>query len=950
MQKLLSLPPNLVDCFHEIEGADYKDWFCTSDPIGAKLGSGGGTTWLLTECQKKNAPEANFTQWISQEKRILLHAGGQSRRLPGYAPSGKILTPIPVFRWERGQKLKQNLLSLQLPLYEQIMKKAPDSLHTLIASGDVYIRSEKTLQPIPEADVVCYGLWVDPSLATHHGVFVSDRKKPDQLDFMLQKPSLEELGSLAKTHMFLMDIGIWILSDRAVELLMKRSHTADGNELKYYDLYTDFGLSLGDNPRIKDEDLNTLSVAILPLPGGEFYHYGTSKELISSTLAVQNLVRDQREIMQRKVKPHPAMFVQNAGIGIQLTADNSELWVENSHIGKQWTLTHQHIITGVPENDWEMKLPAGVCVDVVPMGEKDYAARAYGLNDAFKGALANKETLFMGIPFIEWLSARGMQIDEATFGRTDDLQAAKLFPVCHNKEELGKVFRWMIFEPEFAEGKQIWKQALRLSADELSAKANLKRLYAQRETFRKKNWSALAANYDKSVFYQLNLADAASEFAKQQIALPELLEEDAPLMTRIHNQMFRARALQLQNKEYKAEEQRAFALLREGLIGSLSEKKQQPIMNVYPDQIVWSRSPVRIDLAGGWTDTPPYCLYSGGNVVNIAIELNGQPPLQVYVKPSKEYKIILRSIDLGAMEVVTTYEELNDFAKVGSPFSIPKAALTLAGFSPVFASKTYKTLEDQLKEFGSGIEVTLLAAIPAGSGLGTSSILASTVLGAVSDFCGLAWDKNEICKRTLVLEQLLTTGGGWQDQYGGVLHGVKLLQTNKGFDQSPLVRWLPDYIFNNPEYKPCHLLYYTGITRTAKGILSEIVCGMFLNSTEHLTLLSEMKAHALDTYEAIQRGNFEEMAALVGKTWNQNKALDSGTNPPAVEAIINLIKDYTLGYKLPGAGGGGYLYIIAKDPKAALKIRDILNEHQPNPNARFVEMTLSNKGLQVSRS
>ena len=63
------------------------------------------------------------------------------------------------------------------------------------------------------------------------------------------------------------------------------------------------------------------------------------------------------------------MFVQNAGIGIQLTADNSELWVENSHIGKQWTLTHQHIITGVPENDWEMKLPAGVCVDVVPMGE-----------------------------------------------------------------------------------------------------------------------------------------------------------------------------------------------------------------------------------------------------------------------------------------------------------------------------------------------------------------------------------------------------------------------------------------------------------------------------------------------------------------------------------------------------------------------------------------------------
>jgi galactokinase/mevalonate kinase-like predicted kinase len=950
MQKLLSLPPNLVDCFHEIEGADHKDWFCTSDPVGAKLGSGGGTTWLLAECQRNNAPEIAFSQWLSQEKRILLHAGGQSRRLPGYAPSGKILTPVPVFRWERGQKLKQNLLSLQLPLYEQIMKKAPDSLRTLIASGDVYIRSEKSLQPIPEADVVCYGLWVDPSLATHHGVFVSDRKSSDKLDFMLQKPSLKELGSLAKTHMFLMDIGIWILSDRAVELLMKRSQASESGELKYYDLYTDFGLALGNNPRIKDEDLNALSVAILPLPGGEFYHYGTSKELISSTLAVQNLVRDQREIMQRKVKPHPAMFVQNAEIGVSLTADNSDLWIENSFIGEQWELTHQHIITGVPANDWNMKLPAGVCVDIVPIGENDYAARPYGLNDAFKGNLANDDTLFLGKPFTEWLSARGIILSDELFGRTDDLQAARLFPVCKDEEELGTVLRWMISEPELEEGKNIWTNAVRLSADELSAKANLKRLYAQREDFRKKSWTALASNYDNSVFYQLNLADAAVEFAKYNIELPEILAEDAPQMTRIHNQMFRARALQLQQKEYKAEEQRAFTLLREGLIGSLGEKKQEPFMNVYPDQIVWGRSPVRIDLAGGWTDTPPYCLYSGGNVVNIAIELNGQPPLQVYVKPSKEFKIILRSIDLGAREEVTTYEELADFAKVGSPFSIPKAALTLAGFAPAFASKSYKTLEDRLKEFGSGIEVTLLAAIPAGSGLGTSSILASTVLGAVSDFCGLAWDKNEICQRTLVLEQLLTTGGGWQDQYGGVLHGVKLLQTNKGFDQLPLVRWLPDYIFNNPEYKPCHLLYYTGITRTAKGILSEIVCNMFLNSTEHLSLLGEMKAHALDLYEAIQRGNFEETAKLVGKTWTQNKALDSGTNPPAVEAIIDLIKDYTLGYKLPGAGGGGYLYIIAKDPKAALRIRDILAEHQPNPNARFVEMSLSDKGLQVSRS
>ena len=147
---------------------------------------------------------------------------------------------------------------------------------------------------------------------------------------------------------------------------------------------------------------------------------------------------------------------------------------------------------------------------------------------------------------------------------------------------------------------------------------------------------------------------------------------------------------------------------------------------------------------------------------------------------------------------------------------------------------------------------------------------------------------------------------GWQDQYGGVLRGVKLLQTHAGMDQSPLVRWLPDYLFTGGEYQKCHLLYYTGITRTAKGILAEIVRSMFLNSTEHLSILGGMKGHALDLYEAIQRGNFDEMGRLVGKSWKLNQALDPGTNPEAVETIIRRIDDYCLGYKLPGAGGGGY--------------------------------------------
>ena len=859
MKKLLSLPPNLVGSFHDVTGLSRDEYFCTCDPIGHRLGSGGGTAWLLQEAKRDDTSDVSFPDWLAKEKRILIHAGGQSKRLPSYAVSGKVLMPLPVFRWERGQKLSQDLMSVQLPLYEKMMAAAPEHLHTMVVSGDVLIRTTQPLQPIPDADVVCYGLWLDASVAKNHGVFVSDRRTPSVLKQMLQKPSVQTLAELQKDHFYLTDIGVWLLSDKAVELLMQRS-MIDSSGFKEYDLYSEFGCALGTDPSNPDDEISSLKVAILPLAGGEFYHFGTSREMIASTLRLQNLVNDQREIMHIDRKPHPSIFVQNSVMKIPFTEENTNVWVENSFVGPRWHLTHDHVITGVPENDWEISLEPGDCIDVVPVGECDYEIRRY-------------------------------RIDEP------------------------------------------------LNSNEVAERANLKRLFDQRCQYRRENWVALAKNWRHSVFYQLDLADAADTFKKEQIPLPESLGEEAPLMTRIHNAMF------------LGDSEKAFSLLRQGLTQRDSSYAtlancdviKEPSLCVADDQIVWGRSPVRIDIAGGWTDTPPYCLMEGGNVINFAIELNGQPPLQAYVRPSKELRVVLRSIDLGAMEVVETTEQLTDFMHVGSPFSIPKAALVLAGFGK-------RVLREELEAFGAGIELTLLSAIPAGSGLGTSSILASTVLGALNDFCGLGWDKNEIGHRTLMLEQMLTTGGGWQDQFGGVLGGVKLLQTGRGFDQSPQVRWLPNDLWTQPEFRACHLLYYTGITRTAKSILAEIVRRMFLNHHEELSLLREMKVHTMEMYEAIQRNDFLQMGLLVRKTWLQNQALDSGTNPPQVAALTSLIDDLCLGYKLPGAGGGGYLYMIAKDPEAAARIKQILGEHRQNKNARFVEMSLSTTGLQISRS
>lgn len=920
MKKLLSLPPNLVEHFHEITDYSKSEWFCTNDPINHKLGSGGGTSWLLHEaCRAENEETANFTSWLSSEKRIIMHAGGQSRRLPSYAPSGKVLIPIPVFRWARGQKLSQNLLSLQMALYEKMMSSTPDNVHTMIVNGDVYIRNTKPIQMIPEADVVCYGLWLDSDIAKDHGVFVSKRSTPNILDRMVQKPTLDELTEISKEHFFLTDIGIWFLSDKAVDVLYKKCTDNNGN-FKEYDLYSEFGCSLGENPTVKDSDLAGLKVLVLPLEGGEFYHYGSSPEIISSTLAIQNLVNDQRAIIQRKVKAQPSIFTQNTICKIPLTKDNPEIWIENSYIGEQWKITKKHIITGVPENNWQIELKDGDCIDVIPIGENGYCARVYGIYDKFAGAA----------------------------------QQEKRFPVTSDIDQLGKFIKLQLEAMHDSSHLSFSSSVQLLSAEDISNIANLVRLEEQRKDFRSRNWSAIAENYENSVFHQLDLNDAAHQFAASNIPLPSAIKDDAALMTKIRDCMFRSELIRLQNKGGNENADKyydaAFTMLSKGVVSTVLTDKQSPRMSVYPDQIVWGRSPVRVDIAGGWTDTPPYCLNEGGNVVNFAMELNGQPPLHCYVKVCKEPHIVLRSIDLGAIEIIKTYEELADFNHVGSPFSIPKAALVLAGFQPGFSNETYQSLESQLKAFGCGIEISMLAAIPAGSGLGTSSVLASTVLGAISDFCGLAWDKNEIGKRTLVLEQLLTTGGGWQDQFGGIMQGVKLLQTTAGLEQNPAIRWLPDNLWTQVEYKPCHLLYYTGITRTAKKLLAEIVRKMFLNDSDELALLADMKQHAIDMYEAIQRCDFEQMGRLVRKTWQQNQIIDAGTNPPEVQRIASLIDDFCYGYKLGGAGGGGYMYIVAKDAVAAMRIKQTLNANRQNANERFVDMNISRTGMQVSRS
>jgi len=914
------------------------------------VGSGGGSASILASAYAQSGFKGDFKDWLTESKRMIIHSGGESRRLPAYAPYGKSLLPMPVFRWSKGQHLDQKLLDFQASFYERILNAAPQSYCTLIGSGDVMFISPDRFRNLPEADVLVFGIWVEDAVASRHGVFFSRREKQEELAFVRQKPSLEKLRDASQDYYYLMDSGIVMLNTDASMKLMHRSGWDEKKKQfvkgapDFYDLYSEMLTAFGTESGSDDSELKNLDVRLIPLRDGEFYHFGSNTDLIESSLKLQNRIIDQRLTLTKEADHHPSIFQQNSEVSYRFGPSNHHLWIENSYIPETWKISHHHIFTGVPENKWQLDFHEQLCLDMVPVSSGEYCIRTYGFSDVFRESM-EEGAFWMNQSLEKWLEDREISPQEAGFVPGISIYDLPLFPVT-GPENLEELISCML-------GNKIsgakWIASIRLSARELSEKANIERVYRQRQELKALSLPKLAANHHKSIFYFLDLEQTAADYRTSGLDLPSELPPAEGIIKRINDSMFRARISG--NKTLAGEyEKQAFSTLREGMIDTLRAEPLSPLRKVMEDQILWGRSPVRLDLAGGWTDTPPYCIMEGGKVVNLSVELNGQLPLQVFARPLEEAKIILRSIDLGEKMEISTYEELYRYDQLGGGFSIPMAALVLAGFGQMFSEKSYPDLTAQLKAFGCGIEMSLLAAIPKGSGLGTSSNLAATVLGTLSDFCGLNWDKHEIAYRTLILEQMLTTGGGWQDQYGGIFEGLKLLETYPGIQQRPGIKWLPDQLFTRRDTRDMMLLYYTGVTRVAHDILGEIVKGMFLNSSHHLEIFTEMKRHARDTFNTILKNDYEGLAAKVAHSWDLNQLLDEGTNPPVIQQIISKIDDYLLGYKLLGAGGGGYLIMFAKTSEAAVRVRKLLEMDPPNARARFVDFRISTTGFQVSRS
>ncbi len=320
--------------------------------------------------------------------------------------------------------------------------------------------------------------------------------------------------------------------------------------------------------------------------------------------------------------------------------------------------------------------------------------------------------------------------------------------------------------------------------------------------------------------------------------------------------------------------------------------------------------PLRVNWCGGWTDTPPYCLENGGAVVNAAVKINGLLPVRVLIEKLQEPKVVLEYFDSGCRSEFDSFDDLSDLSNPLEPFPLLKSALIACGIVPFPGEKPKEAL---FKKLGGGIHIsTGVVGIPKGSGLGTSSILLAACVMAIFKFIGYETSDAEICRRVLLAEQLMGTGGGWQDQMGGMKSGIKLISSESGYRQEVKSENLkvPETFFDELNERFC--LVYSGKRRLGRTILREIMGGYIQSNPLFSVTLKETYTLAGEAKKNIESGNMEGFIDNLNRQMALTKKLDTGFTNEQLDQVFHACADMTAGKMMCGAGGGGFIQIVLK--------------------------------------
>ncbi len=295
--------------------------------------------------------------------------------------------------------------------------------------------------------------------------------------------------------------------------------------------------------------------------------------------------------------------------------------------------------------------------------------------------------------------------------------------------------------------------------------------------------------------------------------------------------------------------------------------------------------------------------------MNAAITLNGERPIRVSLKRLEESKVVFESRDMDVHGEFTGIEPLQSVGDPFDPFVLQKAALLACGVIPASGGN----LDEILTRLGGGIWMdTEVVGVPKGSGLGTSSILAAACVKALFEFLGIQYTEDDLYSHVLCMEQIMSTGGGWQDQVGGVTDGIKYITSRPGLKQKITVTHVA--LDKNTQYElnDRFCLIYTGQRRLARNLLRDVVGRYIGNEPDTVYALNEIQRNAALQRFELERGNVDAFAELLNEHWKLSRMIDRESTNTLIDQIFGSVDDLLAGRMICGAGGGGFLQVVLK--------------------------------------
>lgn len=919
-----------------------------ADPPGAQAGSGGSTLYTLCaalDCleiplQPGAEGEAALQRALAGRRILVVHCGGLSQRVPQFASLGKAFAPSP------GPGPDEPLFQKVVEGLHRLVEDFPPGV--LVACGDILYETPPASALPADADAVVWAWPAELEQASRHGVFLFDATSGLVTD-ALQKQSLEVLRRHGCETTAPLDTGVVFFRPAVAAAVLtgladRKGGTAVRQALRNdaawrgLDLYGEWlpALTPAGRQRPTRAAARPLLVRLAPFRmaalcpmRSRFLHFGTTPELLA-------LLRGRNGA--------PMLF-------------NSVVESGEPHLAEGVVL-HNCLLTGavsIGAGSFVMGLRGGgVALDTnrlayqLPIqgtGNSREALVALGFQDDPKqGAGAT----LMGTPLTEWAGARGLS-EEALWGNrpreTRSFWNAALFPVVA-PEDLSRGLDWLQGELPHATGPSWVPQ--RLSMDAIHAAFDAHQWWRRESGLRAR---LVAQRIAERVAAEPGLSIAQAT-ADVPASLAPLVAGELARLARRHPRPLTAASLYRGCAELRGTEdltssdhRRAFGCIRTGLATNVARGATTtgPLRwHVAPGNGFEVRAPVRIDIAGAWSDTPPQACAEGGSVLNVALLLEDRMPLVARARVLSEPLLRFVAREQGQEHVCASLEELRGCQDPADPFALHKAALLEAGLDRVRA----RSLSSLLQSLGGGLELETDSQVPKGSGLGTSSILGAVVLASLFRLAGRADDWQTLFGAVLRLEQRMTTGGGWQDQVGGMLPGFKWTQTAPGWEQAPHVRTLTPPEGFVEALHARSVVFYTGLPRLAKNVLQRVVSRYLAREPRALSTLARMRALAGEAASAVEWGDLDQLGAALSESWALNQSLEPTATNPEIETLFAAAAPYCVGGKLAGAGGGGFALFIARSAADANALREVLREHYPQ--GRSYKAQVADLGLTTS--